>query len=129
MILFRKRRRAIAADIHSRLGESDVVAFDDSALFFGVESRGAGQLRGNGCLGASSEQMLFVMWMPRREFSIPRDRITSIERTRSHLGKRIGRDLLKVSYTNDDGAPDSIAWYVTDLPLWESVLGTHGSTQ
>ena len=38
----------------------NIVANDSSALFFGVDSSGAAQLRGNGCLGASRDEVLFV---------------------------------------------------------------------
>lgn len=95
---------------------------DESANFFGVESRGKGQVRGNGYLAASPGQILFVMWMPRRELAIPRHRVTAVERTRSHLGKSVGRELLRVRFTNDAGEPDSAAWLVRDLGAWESAL-------
>ena len=95
---------------------------DDSANFFGVESRGAGQIRGNGCLAATEDEVLFLMWLPRRQLRIPRDRITLIERTGSHLGKTVGRPLLLVRFTRDDGHADSAAWLVRDLAMWEAVL-------
>ena len=95
---------------------------EESALSFGVESKGVWQVRGNGCLAATNDEILFVMWLPRKELSIPRDRVTGIERAKSHLGKRIGRELLRVRFTNDSGQPDSIAWYVRDLATWEATL-------
>jgi hypothetical protein len=121
VIFFRKRRRAIAAGVRVRLGGGDVIA-DEFANFFGVESRGKGQVRGNGHLAASSDEIVFVMWVPRRELAIPRDRVTAVERTRSHLGKSVGRELLCVRFTNDAGEPDSAAWLVRDLAAWEAAL-------
>lgn len=100
-----------------------MVAADDSANFFGVESRGAAQIRGNGYLAASPDEILFIMWLPRRELAIPLSRVTAVERATSHLGKTIGRELLRVRFTNDAGQPDSVAWFVRDLPMWESALG------
>ena len=97
---------------------------DESANFFGVESRGVAQMRGNGHLAASRSQILFIMWLPRRELSIPRDRVTAVERTRSHLGKTVGSELLRVRFTNETGAPDSVAWAVRDLAMWELALTT-----
>lgn len=120
--MFGKWRRVTSSEVRARLGE--VVVLDDSALFFGIESGGATQLRGNGCLGASGTEVVFVRWWPRKEVRIERERITAIERTRSHLGKRIGRDLLKVIFTNDQGQADSIAWFVNDLSAWEAALAT-----
>lgn len=122
MIFLRRRRRAIAADVASRLAGEGIVLADESANFFGVESRGGAQLRGNGHLAASPERVLFVMWLPRRELTIRRDRITSVERTKSHLGKSVGRELLRVRFTNDAGEADSAAWLVRDLAAWETAL-------
>lgn len=127
-VLFRKTRVRIIEEIRSRLGADRILLLEDGPNSFGVESRGRGQLRGNGCLAASQDEILFIMWWPRREIHIPRARITAVERTRSHLGKRIGRDLLRVRFTNEEGSPDSAAWWVRDLPAWERVLGA-GATR
>lgn len=124
MLLLRRRRRSIAAEIDARLGAEGIVAADESANFFGVESRGMAQVRGNGHLAASTSRILFIMWLPRRELTIPRDRVTAVERATSHLGKTMGRQLLRVRFTNDAGRPDSAAWLVRDLAAWETALGT-----
>jgi hypothetical protein len=96
---------------------------DESANFFGVESRGMAQIRGNGHLAASPSRILFIMWWPRRELTIPLDQVRAVERTKSHLGKTMGRELLRVRFTNAAGEPDSVAWLVRDLAAWESALG------
>ena len=121
VILKRLRRRA-AEDVRSRLGAENIFMIDERANSFGIESKGVAQIRGNGCLAASDDQLMFLMWLPRRELVIARPLITGVERVRSHLGKTIGRDLLKVSFTNNEGTPDSVAWYVSDLEAWESAL-------
>ena len=95
---------------------------EDGANSFGVESRGPFQLRGNGCLGASASEILFIMWWPRREIQIRRKDVLEVGRARSHLGKTIGRELLLVRFTNREGAPDSVAWWVSDLDGWKEVL-------
>jgi hypothetical protein len=40
---------------------------------------------------------------------IPRERITSVERAASDLGKTVGRDFLRLRYVTDAGTPDSAA--------------------
>ena len=97
---------------------------DDGANTFGVESRGRAQIRGNGCLAATAKEIVFLMWFPRREVRIPRSAITAVERTKWHLGKSVGRTLLRVRFTNDEGRPDSVAWWVRDLPAWEELLAS-----
>jgi hypothetical protein len=120
--VFKKTRARVADELRRRLEDRPIVALDDGANFFGVQSRGKAQIRGNGCLAATDAEILFLMWWPRREIRIARDRVTSIERARSHLGKSVGYELLRVHFTNDEGAPDSVAWWVADLPEWERVL-------
>src|SRR5688500_15508607 len=107
-------RRRVAAAVRARLGEGRIQLMDDRANSFGVESRGVAQMRGNGCLAAPSDEVLFVMWIPRRELRIARDRITAVERVASHLGKTIGRPLLRLRYIDEVGRSDSVAWYVRD---------------
>ena len=121
VILKRLRRRA-AEDVRTRLGAENIFVIDERANSFGIESKGVAQIRGNGCLAASDDELMFLMWLPRRELVIPRELVTGVDRVRSHLGKTIGRDLLKVSFTNSEGNPDSIAWYVSDIEAWESAL-------
>jgi hypothetical protein len=66
---------------------------------------------------------MFLMWIPRRELLIPRDRITAVQRVTSHLGKTVGHPLLRLHYVEETGRPDSVAWLVRDLPAWEATLG------
>ncbi|MEA2432750.1 MAG: hypothetical protein QOG54_207 [Actinomycetota bacterium] len=121
-MFFRKTRKRVAQEVRTRAGEDRIVMIDDFANFFGLQSRGAAQMRGNGCLAITPDEVVFLMWLPRRDLYIPRQRITSVERVRSHLGKRIGRDLLKITFTDETGNPDSAAWFVHDLPAWEAAL-------
>jgi hypothetical protein len=120
--VFKKTRTRIAADISERLGAHRILLMEDGANNFGVESRGRGQIRGNGCLAASDDEILFIMWFPRREVRIPRSAITAVELAKSHLGKTVGQPLLRVRFTNDEGRPDSVAWWVRDVSRWEAVL-------
>jgi hypothetical protein len=99
------------------LGEEPVLV-DESANFFGRRSAGRFQLRGNGCLALGDEQLVFVMWLPRRELAIQRSSITAVDTADSHLGKRVGRPLLRVAF--DD---DVAAWLVRDPDRWLATLG------
>ena len=108
--------------MRTHLGPDRIVLIDERANSFGVDSRGAAQIRGNGVLAASDDEVMFLMWLPRRQLRIPRNLITGVQRVKSHLGKTVGRDLLKVSFTNSEGNPDSIAWHVDALEAWESAL-------
>ncbi len=90
------------------------------AVFFGQESRGMAQLRGNGTLVISDSELYFRKWVPLTEYTIPLNRIESIESPKVYLGKSYGRPLLKINYRREDGQSDSMGWYVPDV---ESVRG------
>lgn len=90
--------------------------------FFGRESDGAAQLRGNGTMALTSSEIVFERWVPRKEYHIPFARIQAIETPRAFLGKSSGRRLLKVVYTSDSGQTDAIAWLVPDLEALKQTL-------
>lgn len=97
---------------------------EGDANSFGVESAGRWQVRGNGNLALTEHELLFAQWMPNRLVRIPRDSIVEVTTARSHLGKWIARDLLKVVWTTDLGTQDSIALWVKDLDGWLEALRT-----
>lgn len=86
------------------------------ALFFGQKSRGAAQMRGNGTLVFADSELVFNQWVVNREFRVPYAAIQAVETPRSFLGKSQGVQLLAVSYLDDAGTPDAMAWRVRDLP-------------
>ena len=94
----------------------------EDANSLGVESAGKWQVRGNGNLALTKRELLFAQWVPNRVVRIPRSSILEVTTARSHLGKWIGRDLLKVVWTNDVGQEDSIALWVADLDGWLEAL-------
>lgn len=116
-------RLATAASVaRAHLDDTEIALIDDRANAFGVESGGPFQMRGSGTLALTPAELLFVMAVPRREARIPRASILDAEETRSHLGKTIGRPLLRVRFTNEAGDPDSAAWAVGDLSMWLGAL-------
>lgn len=96
---------------------------ESDANSFGVESGGAWQVRGNGNLALTEDELLFAQWVPNRLLRIPRDSIAEVTTVGSHLGKTIRRDLLKVAWTTELGERNSIALWVRDLDGWLAALG------
>lgn len=90
----------------------------------GEESRGVTQVRGSGHLAVTEDAIVFAMAAPARTLRIPRDRVTGVEEARSHLGKWVGRPVLRVDFLRDDGQPDAVAFDVgRDRDAWRAVLG------
>jgi len=107
---------AAEAELREGLTSEDILLTDRMAQFVGIQSAGATQVRGNGALALTRRDLRFRMWVPNRRYDVSLDRITAVGTTRSHLGKAVGADLLKVSFTNDQGAEDAIVWRVAKGP-------------
>ena len=113
----------------SKLYSSEQIILRDlKALTFGLESRGVLQGRGNGALVLTANELCWFRFIPESsDLRIPRENITKVDTVKTHLGKTYGRDLLRVTFTND-GKPDSMAWYVMELGAWLSKLGEPAKT-
>jgi hypothetical protein len=83
--------------------------------FFGQESHGVTQGRGNGTLILTEDKLVFERWLPRRTYEIPLASIRGFETPKSFLGKSRFTPLLKVVFQNESGQTDSMAWQVPDL--------------
>lgn len=121
LLLRRLARRADEA-LQAELGTTPVLLKDRGANFFGVESKGMAQVRGNGVLVLTAADLRFRLWAPERTLTIELSRIRELTVVRSHLGRSKGMDLLKVSFENDAGESDSVAWLVRDLQAWLTQL-------
>jgi hypothetical protein len=117
--LFKKRKEEIMKKFE---GQKVLGAFG-SANFFGQESKGVRQVRGNGVLVLTEETLYFEMWVkPKTIIEIPIKSIKKIDIVKSHLHKSKFRPLLKVIFTNGIGEHDSIAWMVNNLEEWRNAL-------
>jgi hypothetical protein len=108
------------------LAGQPVLLRDPMANFFGLESLGPVQLRGNGSLALTRDTLAFMRALSKKPpLLIPRSAIQKVEATRSHLGKTVGRSLLTVHFVNAAGQNDVVAWFVRDLERWMGQLGQH----
>jgi hypothetical protein len=98
------------------------VRMKGDANFFGIESQGVMQIRGNGILLLTDTDLVFGMFRPTRDFLIPLAKIEKIELAESHLSKTVFQPLLKVYFTNDAGDADSVAWWLANPTEWKNVL-------
>ena len=126
----------VGIDLAVRAGASKARARIDAALadlevlrkekanFYGVASRGTGQVRGIGTLVLTPDALVFLQLVPAVEVRVPRAAITHTEVAQSFLGKSQGRDLLVVEWTTDDDPPetDRVAFDVPGLDAWRTAL-------
>lgn len=117
--IFALVRRKLREDVRKRFAGQTIVRESFGANFFGQQSRGPGQIRGNGALVLTPTELYFLMFAPRRETSIPLEAVISVSTPRSHLGKTCVAKLLRIDYRANDG-DDAVAWAVHDLDGWTS---------
>lgn len=108
--------------ILSRFSRESIVRISSNASFFGLGSAGGKQIRGNGVLILTKDQLFFEMLLPSKIIQIPLNRIRAIETPRSHAGKAVAWKLLKIVYQAEDGSEDSAAWAVRDLEGWMEMI-------
>lgn len=120
-LTFRWIERSVAPRIAAVVPARSIVLQDLRANSLGLTSRGKYQSRGNGALVLTADELVFFQMVPKRDLTIPLATITEVKTVKVHLGKSYGRNLLYVGFDGPSG-PDSIAWFVRDLPAWLAAL-------
>ena len=115
-----RHARRVQTGLEEELGDSIRRSANVSGL--GLKSRGRGQMRGNGRLVLTPEELRFRQWIPQRETTIPLAAVTSVGTERTWLGKWVGSRLLCVRWRTPDGSEDAMAWQVGDLDGWLAAL-------
>ncbi len=116
--MFRKKSQKIV-ESYAHLG---IIKKCVGANFYGQESLGVRQIRGNGVLLLTNDELIFELWLPKRILRIPISSIIGLDQTKWHLKKTKGVNLLKVLFTNEENNADSAAWQVRDIEDWNSFL-------
>lgn len=117
-------RRAAASSagaIDREFDRDQIQRKDPMANYFGLESKGGKQVRGNGALVLTADDLWFRRIGASEALRVPRGSITGTSVVRSHAGKTVGRPLVRVAFDGPNG-PDAAAWYVADAEAWASAL-------
>lgn len=115
MLSVSARRRVRAVEREVAAAHPDARLLVPRALLFGRRSDGLSQIRGNGTLVLTDDELLFELGLPRRHYRVPLDAVESVETPTSFLTKTQFAPLLQVNYRDDRGQLDAIAWRVPDL--------------
>lgn len=120
LLFVRRAARSGREELHRSLG-TERPETEGNARLIGVKSRGLGQMRGSGTLALTHAELVFLMWVPRRELRIAREAIESVETGHGLAGKRTRGNLLHVRWRGAEGM-DEAAWGVKDLDGWLAAL-------
>lgn len=122
-LVVRRAASGARARIDAAVGELEVLR-REKANFYGVASKGAGQVRGLGTLVLTPDELVFLQLVPAAEVRVPRAAVTRTEVAQSFLGKTQGRDLLVIEWSTADepATTDRVAFDVPDLAAWRLAL-------
>lgn len=120
MIPLSRRAKGLRAAVEEEFGDAAIRVANANGL--GLESRGRGQVRGNGWLILTREELRFRQWVPQRETTIPLGAVTAVGTERTWLGKWVGAKLLRVRWRTPEGGEDAMAWQVPELEEWLAAL-------
>jgi hypothetical protein len=94
-----------------------------AATALGRTAEGTEPLTGTGTLVLTAEAVGFAQWRPARLLRVPRRDITRTDTTRSHLGKEMKEDVLRITWRDGTEPEQSVAFFVRDIEPWLSDLG------
>jgi len=120
-ITFAWIKKKMMAKIETRFAGRRIIMMALNANFFGQKSKGAGQIRGNGALVLTEDELWFNLAAPDREITIPVNQIKSVKLKRSFLGKTVFRQLLFIEFSYR-GQEESIAWSVNNPEKWRVAI-------
>ena len=115
-----RRAKRLRAGLEDELGPAIERVAQVRGL--GLQSAGRGQVRGNGWLVLTREELRFRQWVPQRDTAIPLAAVTEVTTEKTWLGKWVGSKLLCVRWRTPDGGEDAMAWQVTELEEWLAAL-------
>ncbi|NEQ28397.1 MAG: hypothetical protein F6K28_57350 [Microcoleus sp. SIO2G3] len=117
-----RMRTAGEQRMHDRFTDDQILRAEPTANFLGLESRGSGQVRGNGVLVLTRDELWFSRFVMREDLRIPLETIREVRLVEAHLGKRIlGRKLVYVQFQTPQGI-DAAAWLVADPNSWKMAI-------
>lgn len=113
-------RKKLLQRIRQQFAGKRILKSDLNTVFLGQLSSGLAQIRGNGALILTKDQLCFLLAVPARDICIPLRKIKKISRQKSFLSKTIGKDLIVVEFESEKLADDQVAFAVKDLEEWEA---------
>jgi hypothetical protein len=105
-----------------RFPGQEIIKVYPAANFFGQQTKGVTQIRGQGVLVLTAEQLFFLMWLPKRVLVVPLSLIEKVEIVDSFLYKTKFRPLLRVDFRNENGTADAAAWLVDGVKEWKEAI-------
>ncbi len=119
--IFKSIRKKLENYIQNKFDKNEVVGTTTRANFFGVKSKGGKQVRGNGAIVLTKDQLVFIRAIPFKEYKIPIKSIQRVSLPKSFNGKSVLSKLLCIHFICE-GIEDSTAWAIRNPEKWKKSI-------
>ena len=120
-LFFSQIRRKLGKLVTDKFDKEEILGATTRANFFGIKSKGGNQIRGNGALVLTRNEIYFIRAVPQKEYRIPISSIRKVSTPRFFNGKSALVSLLCVNYDTEYGE-DSIAWALKNTKKWKDAI-------
>ena len=120
-LIFSSVRKKLETYIQVNFDKKDVLGVTTRANFFGEQSKGARQIRGNGALVLTKDQVHFIRALPFKEIAIPLKSVSGVSLPDSFNGKTVFSRLLCIHFQTPAGA-DAFGIAVKDPETWKEAI-------
>jgi hypothetical protein len=90
---------------------------------WGLESEGLAQIRGNGVMALTGQELRIARLVPAKEWHLPHHSITHVALEPSFLGKRRTKPVLVITFAKG-GRTDRLGVYVRERQSWLEAIAT-----
>ncbi len=115
----RRVDRAVTARLSATYAPGEMLRFETMANFFGEQSRGPAQMRGNGGLVLLDDCLVFHMLVTDRTITIPLEDVRAVLAGPVAPGEGGGAGPAARPVRRSDGT-DAIAWFVREPEAWRA---------
>ena len=120
-LIYSRIRKKLRKLIANKFDKEEMLGATTRANFFGIKSKAGAQIRGNGALVLTRNDLYFLRAVPQKEYKISISSIRNVSMPRLFNGKSALVPLLCVNYDTEYGE-DSIAWALKDAKKWKEAI-------
>ena len=120
-LVYSRIRKKLDILVADKFDKKDILGATTRATFFGIKSKGGAQIRGNGALVLTGNEIYFIRAVPQKEYKIPISSIRKVSMPRIFNGKSALVPLLCIAYDTGYGE-DSMAWAIKDAKKWKEKI-------
>ena len=120
-LIFSRIRKRLERHIHTKFDGREIIGATSRVNFFGEKSKGGKQIRGNGALVLTKDEVYFFRALPFKEYVIALKSITNVSLPTSFNGKSVFSKLLCIQYRTGSGS-DEMAWAINNPEEWKEAV-------